>query len=303
MRPGRAPLLVALSLLAAAGCRQALSTVLDLPPPRPAAAPAAPAAPQALPEGEEPVSAPDAVRPPIERTLNPDSARALLPRDHAGNVDWVAALRRGVISPRSVLPGRRAPSEPAFQFAYDFYFAGPDTAFDAVFPHSTHTELLACQHCHPRIVRYRTNTITMGDIFQGRSCGACHGKVAFPVVTGCERCHRSMTMPPDRALPDLIGTIAMRRPPRDSGSATGLETQDLPQAQFPHWVHRIRYRCKACHVEVFEPREGANTVTMAAIGRGEACGRCHNGGTAFAATVGTCQRCHRPAEQGSAAGG
>jgi len=281
---------------AAVGCRQALSTIIDLPPPQVREAPAPrreEAAALAIPQ--------DTARPPLERTLNPDSARALLPRDHAGNIDWVAAMRSGVISPRSVLPGRRAPTEPAFQFAFDFMFRGPDTTVDALFPHSTHTEWLTCQTCHPRIARYQDNRITMADIFQGRFCGRCHGKVAYPVMTGCERCHLSMTMPENRAQPEFIGTIAMRRVSDDSGTARGLATETLPPAVFPHWLHRIRYRCKACHVEVFEPEAGANRVTMAAIATGQACGRCHNGTAAFPATIGTCQRCHQTSGVAAAA--
>ena len=35
---------------------------------------------------------------------------------------------------------------------------------------------------------------------------------------------------------------------------------------FPHWFHRIRYRCKVCHVELgFRMRAGSNEVSMADI--------------------------------------
>jgi c(7)-type cytochrome triheme protein len=47
-------------------------------------------------------------------------------------------------------------------------------------------------------------------------------------------------------------------------------------------------------MQLFEPRAGANTVTMRMIKEGQACGQCHNGRDAFAATIGTCQRCHVP---------
>lgn len=272
--------------LALVACRQAMSTVLDVPPPRPAAATvrgvaAVPGAPA------------DTARPVIESTLLPDSARALLPRDVAGNIDWANALRHGVVRPRPVLPGRPAPAEPGFQFKYDFTYQGPDTTFDALFPHSTHTEWLDCQQCHPRIFPHRNTPVTMGDIFQGKFCAECHGKVSFPVLTGCERCHTRLAMPPGRAQPDFIGTVQLRRVGDSTGNARQVRTDSLAAAIFPHWVHRIRFRCKACHMQVFEPRAGANAVTMQMIKEGQACGVCHNGRDAFAATIGTCQRCHR----------
>jgi c(7)-type cytochrome triheme protein len=94
--------------------------------------------------------------------------------------------------------------------------------------------------------------------------------------------------------------IRLRRVTRDSavaasdtiGFAGGVRTDSLPQARFPHWLHRIRYRCKACHMAIIEPRAGANLTTMKAIGRGELCGRCHDGRAAFRAGFGECQRCH-----------
>ena len=63
----------------------------------------------------------------------------------------------------------------------------------------------------------------------------------------------------------------------------------LDAAYFPHWVHRIKYKCYACHDDLFSMRRGANP-TMAAMAKGESCGACHNGKVAFG--VDMCQRCH-----------
>ncbi len=286
---------IAMAPAAASGCRQALSAVFDVPPPSngPSQVEA-----QAVPERPLWYFAEDTVRPPIESTLDPDSARALLPRDHAGNIDWVEALRSEIIKPRTRLPGRPSVPVSDFEFGFDFAFPGPDTTFDAVFRHSVHTEWVDCQQCHLRIFRYRDTPISMGAIFQGQFCGECHGKVAFPVTTGCERCHEKLSQPPDRAKPDLIGDILMRRERDASGNASGVQVHQsaLPSAVFPHWVHRVRFRCKVCHMDIFEPRAGSNTVTMTAINAGEACGKCHNGRTAFAATMANCERCHVPVQ-------
>ena len=60
---------------------------------------------------------------------------------------------------------------------------------------------------------------------------------------------------------------------------------------FPHWFHRIRFRCKVCHGELgFEMRAGANDVTMAEIVEGKFCGMCHNGEIAWSAE--NCVLCH-----------
>ena len=289
--------------MTAAGCgRQLLSVVLDVPQSDQKQVRLVP------PEGRSirPPSSlffrrDDSVRPPIERTLNPDSAVALLPRDHAGNVDWVAALRKGVVRPRNWLPGDTlADPTAAHTFGFDFYFPGPAPTFDAYFPHSAHTEWLACAQCHPRIFPYRGTEIKMANVLQGQYCGECHGKVAFPPVTACERCHVSLPQAANRAQPELLGTFRFERSSekREMDTATVgdlvVDARSLPEAVFPHWVHRIRFKCKVCHMQIFEPKRGANKITMKAIGEGEFCGKCHNGVVAFAAGFNECQRCHQP---------
>ncbi len=60
---------------------------------------------------------------------------------------------------------------------------------------------------------------------------------------------------------------------------------------FPHWFHRVRFRCKVCHSELgFKMRAGANHVTMADITNGKFCGMCHNGQIAWGANQ--CDLCH-----------
>lgn len=60
---------------------------------------------------------------------------------------------------------------------------------------------------------------------------------------------------------------------------------------FPHWFHRIRFRCKVCHTEVgFEMRAGANDILMADIIDGKLCGKCHNDKIAWGPQ--NCHLCH-----------
>lgn len=60
---------------------------------------------------------------------------------------------------------------------------------------------------------------------------------------------------------------------------------------FPHWFHRIRYRCKVCHSELgFIMRAGGNDVRMDDIADGKFCGMCHNDEIAWSAE--NCELCH-----------
>ena len=69
------------------------------------------------------------------------------------------------------------------------------------------------------------------------------------------------------------------------------EKAGMAPVVFPHWFHRIRFRCKVCHSELgFEMRAGANTVTMNDIVQGRFCGACHNGQIAW--TTENCALCH-----------
>lgn len=69
------------------------------------------------------------------------------------------------------------------------------------------------------------------------------------------------------------------------------EAEGMPPVIFPHWFHRMRFRCKVCHNELgFKMRAGANEVTMADIIEGRFCGMCHNGEIAWSAE--NCDICH-----------
>ena len=113
----------------------------------------------------------------------------MLPKDDLDQVDWVAALKQGIVKPRAAIGGPREGLIAFFKF--DFYLPGPDPSFDAFFPHSVHTEWLACESCHPKIFPRRGTQIAMDDVFAGQYCGKCHGVVAY-AVDSCARCHPAM---------------------------------------------------------------------------------------------------------------
>jgi c(7)-type cytochrome triheme protein len=70
-------------------------------------------------------------------------------------------------------------------------------------------------------------------------------------------------------------------------------TEDIPPAIFPHFLHRMQFKCHVCHDEIIVMKAGANPITMDAIQEGKFCGVCHDGKTAFQSTFEACARCHR----------
>ena len=69
------------------------------------------------------------------------------------------------------------------------------------------------------------------------------------------------------------------------------ESEGMRPVIFPHWFHRIRFKCKVCHGELgFKMRVGSNHVSMEKITQGQFCGACHNGEIAW--PVDQCDLCH-----------
>ena len=60
---------------------------------------------------------------------------------------------------------------------------------------------------------------------------------------------------------------------------------------FPHWFHRIRFRCKVCHGDLgFAFEAGGNQIDMVKIIDGQYCGACHDGDVAW--SIENCELCH-----------
>ena len=60
---------------------------------------------------------------------------------------------------------------------------------------------------------------------------------------------------------------------------------------FPHWFHRIRFRCKVCHADLgFKFKAGGNEINMVKVIDGQFCGACHNGEIAW--SIENCNMCH-----------
>ena len=77
---------------------------------------------------------------------------------------------------------------------------------------------------------------------------------------------------------------------RAEGDASKMKA--FPPAIFPHWIHRINYRCDVCHDDLFEMKFGATPVTKELMKEGKVCGACHDGKLAFLSDFKNCNRCH-----------
>ncbi len=98
------------------------------------------------------------------------------------------------------------------------------------------------------------------------------------------------------ALSPLVLAIWLFAPPAGAEYADVVlnkraESEGVRPVVFPHWFHRIRFRCKVCHAELgFKMRVGANDVLMSDIIDGKFCGACHNNEIAWGPE--RCDLCH-----------
>ncbi len=125
--------------------------------------------------------------------VNPIEALDVLPLDGTtGRVNWTAAVTQGLIAPRPSLDPKIKDQAPLNLNI--FIEAKVPLMANVIFPHSIHTYWLSCSNCHPKIFlpEAGANPISMNEIWKGKWCGRCHGKVAFsPFMPrgNCTRCH------------------------------------------------------------------------------------------------------------------
>ena len=85
------------------------------------------------------------------------------------------------------------------------------------------------------------------------------------------------------ALAQTLGDVVMDR---------HSTANDVNPVIFPHWKHRIRFKCYACHPQPFEMQAGATDISMKQLQAGQLCAQCHDGRTAFPVAFDTCRTCH-----------
>lgn len=115
-----------------------------------------------------------------------------MPKERGGNgINWEKAEDEGAIKLIDYVEGvstKRLPMSNQKDFAIG---AKVDGVPEIIFSHKKHTVWNGCELCHPDIfvgVKKGTEKYSMIDLFAGKYCGACHGKVAFP-QSDCRRCH------------------------------------------------------------------------------------------------------------------
>ena len=113
-----------------------------------------------------------------------------LPKDRYGLIDWARIVRENLIKPRPSLDPK-ADEMPPLKMDVLIEAKG-DYVDNVIYPHEMHTYWLKCEVCHPKIFipARGQNNMTMVGIVEGKWCGRCHNKIAFP-LTDCTRCHTS----------------------------------------------------------------------------------------------------------------
>lgn len=113
----------------------------------------------------------------------------IVPKDKYGLVDWVKAVKEKIIDPKHSIDPKAEPDADPMDMDVEIPAKG-DFVNDVVYPHAIHTYWFACEGCHDKIFQMAAgqNNMTMAGIAEGKWCGRCHGKVAFP-LSDCNRCH------------------------------------------------------------------------------------------------------------------
>jgi c(7)-type cytochrome triheme protein len=92
----------------------------------------------------------------------------------------------------------------------------------------------------------------------------------------------------------ILAAIDMREAHAEFGDVVMNQYSDtagMRPVVFPHWFHRVRYSCKACHGDLgIQYKAGGNGIMMLKIIDGLYCGACHNGTVAW--SVEQCDLCH-----------
>jgi c(7)-type cytochrome triheme protein len=114
------------------------------------------------------------------------------PTERFGNgINWELAEEKGYVSPIDYLEGISIKRK-AMKMQKDFSISTKVEGMpDIIFSHTKHTVWNGCEVCHPEIfvgVKKGTTKYSMVEIFDGKYCGVCHIKVAFPLLD-CQRCH------------------------------------------------------------------------------------------------------------------
>lgn len=108
------------------------------------------------------------------------------------------------------------------------------------------------------------------------------------------------------ATAENFGQRKRRPKPHEYGTTlinNASTANEIAAVEFPHWLHRSKYTCRLCHVDIgFAMVAGETGITERDNERGLYCGTCHDGTIAFGPKEATnangdetqenCIRCH-----------
>ncbi len=113
------------------------------------------------------------------------------PRAKFGNgVNWIRAEKEGFLGLKDRLDGDQKKRENQKESSDELFNPKEQAMPQIIFSHKKHALWNGCKLCHPDIFAEKKGVtkFTMEDIFDGKFCGTCHGKVSFPTLD-CRRCH------------------------------------------------------------------------------------------------------------------
>jgi len=115
-----------------------------------------------------------------------------MPRETLGNgINWEKAEQTGALRLVDQLEGVSV-KKGGMKIQGDFALKSKVEGMpDIIFSHAKHTVWNGCELCHPDIfvgIKKGATKYSMIELFDGKYCGVCHDKVAFP-QTDCKRCH------------------------------------------------------------------------------------------------------------------
>lgn len=113
------------------------------------------------------------------------------PRARFGNgVDWLKAENKGLVKLKDYLEGVSVQKKQKEEHHEEVFRPIVKEMPEIIFSHDKHAVWNGCELCHPVIFSEKKgkNKFTMAEIFEGKYCGACHGKVSFSTLD-CQRCH------------------------------------------------------------------------------------------------------------------
>ncbi len=128
----------------------------------------------------------------VKRENNFSEFVAKMPKERFGNgMDWEQAEKENLIKPIDFIEDVSVRKK-AMPIQKDFTLETKVSGLpEIIFSHQKHTVWNGCEICHPDIftgVKKGSTKYSMIEIFDGKFCGVCHGKVAFPNMD-CQRCH------------------------------------------------------------------------------------------------------------------